>query len=105
LPLRWRSNPGVRATRAPWQNGVAERLVGTVRRELLEHAIVLDDWHLRRLLGEYLAYYHEDRTHLGIDKDAPLAHPIERHPAGSAVVHARRRVGGLYHRYSWRAAA
>ncbi len=54
----------------PWQNGVAERFVGTIRRELLDHAIVLDDRHLRRLLSEYLAYYHQDRTHLGVDVDA-----------------------------------
>ena len=90
---------------SPWQNGVAERFVGTVRRELLDHAIVLDDRHLRRLLGEYLAYYHEDRTHLGIAKDAPLARPVEPRPAGAAVVHARPRVGGLHHRYVWGMAA
>ena len=90
---------------SPWQNGVAERFVGTVRRELLDHAIVLDDRHLRRLLGEYLAYYHEDRTHLGIAKDAPLARAVEPRPAGAAVVHARLRVGGLHHRYVWGMAA
>ncbi len=90
---------------SPWQNGVAERFVGTVRRELLDHAIVLDDRHLRRLLNEYLAYYHEDRTHLGVDKDAPLARGVEPRPNGAAAVHARPRVGGLHHRYSWGAAA
>ncbi len=90
---------------SPWQNGVAERFVGTVRRELLDRAIVLDDEHLRRLLGEYLAYYHDDRTHLGVEKDAPLCRPVERRPAGSVAVHARWRVGGLHHRYTWRATA
>ncbi len=90
---------------SPWQNGVAERFVGTVRRELLDHAIVLDDEHLRRLLGEYLAYYHHDRTHLGVEKDAPLARPVERRPAVSVAVNARPRVGGLHHRYTWPAAA
>jgi len=90
---------------SPWQNGVAERFVGTVRRELLDHAIVLDDRHLRRLLSEYLAYYHDDRTHLGVEKDAPLVRPVERRPAGAAGIHAQRRVGGLHHRYSWSAAA
>ena len=90
---------------SPWQNGVAERFVGTVRRELLDHAIVLDDRHLRRLLGEYLAYYHQDRTHLGIGKDAPLARQVEPRPAGAAAVCARPRVGGLHHRYSWGVAA
>ncbi len=90
---------------SPWQNGVAERFVGTVRRDLLDHAIVLDDEHLRRLLSEYLAYYHRDRTHLGVEKDAPVARPVELRPAAPAVVRARRRVGGLYHRYEWAAAA
>jgi hypothetical protein len=85
-------------------NGVAERFVGTVRRDLLNHAIVLDDEHLRRLLSEHLAYSHGDRTHLGIEKDAPVAGPVELRPPGAAV-QARRRVGGLYHRYEWAAAA
>ncbi|HEX7622103.1 MAG TPA: integrase core domain-containing protein, partial [Anaeromyxobacteraceae bacterium] len=89
---------------SPWQNGVAERFVGTVRRDLLDHAIVLDDEHLRRLLSEYLAYYHQDRTHLGVEKDAPVARPVDLRPGGAAV-QARRRVGGLYHRYEWAAAA
>jgi putative transposase len=91
--------------RSPWQNGVAERFVGTLRRELLDHIIVLDDRHLRRLLGEYLRYYLKDRTHLGLDKDAPWARPVEPRPARPATVHARPRVGGLHHRYYWRAAA
>ena len=91
---------------SPWQDGVAERFVGTVRRDLLDHAIGLDDEHLRRLLSEYLAYYHGDRTHLGIEKDAPVARSVERRPAvGAAALRARRRVGGLYHRYDWAAVA
>ena len=100
---------GLESTRtsyqSPWQNGVAERFVGTVRRDLLDHVIVLDDEHLRRLLGEYLAYYHRDRTHLGIKKDAPVARPVELRPRGAAAVHAHRRVGGLHHRYEWATAA
>ena len=91
--------------KSPWQNGVAERFVGTARRDLLDHAIALDDEHLRRLLSEYLAYYHVDRTHLGIEKDAPVARPVELRSAGAAAVHAQRRVGGLHHRYVWAAAA
>ncbi len=91
--------------RSPWQNGVAERFVGTIRRELLDHLIVLDDRHLRRLLGEYIEYYLKDRMHLGLDKDAPMARHVEPRPAGPAAVHAGPRVGGLHHRYSWRAAA
>jgi putative transposase len=90
---------------SPWQNGVAERFVGTVRRELLDHAIILDDEHLRRLLSEYLDYYRADRTHLGVEKDAPVARPVEPRPAGASTVQARRRVGGLYHWYQWAATA
>ena len=100
---------GLKPTRtsyqSPWQNGVAERFVGTVRRDLLDHVIVVDDEHLRRLLGEYLAYYHGDRTHLGVEKDAPVARPVDLRPAEAAAVHAHRRVGGLHHRYEWAAAA
>lgn len=91
--------------RSPWQNGVAERFVGTLRRELLDHIIVLDDRHLGRLLGEYIGYYLKDRTHLGLDKDAPWVRPVEPRPARPAAVHARPRVGGLHHRYGWRVAA
>ena len=54
--------------RSPWQNGTAERWVGSVRREMLDHVIPLNERHLRRLGREYLAYYHEDRTHVGLDK-------------------------------------
>jgi transposase InsO family protein len=100
---------GLKPTRtsyqSPWQNGVAERFVGTVRRDLLDHVIVVDDEHLRRLLGEYLAYYHGDRTHLGVEKDAPVTRLVDPRPAGAAAVHAHRRVGGLHHRYDWAAAA
>jgi len=91
--------------RSPWQNGIAERLVGSARRELLDHVIVLHEEHLRRLLSEYWTYYHEDRTHLGVDKDTPASRPVEQRPSALAVVHARRRVGGLHHRYGWRLAA
>ena len=91
--------------RSPWQNGIAERLVGSARRELLDHVIVLHEEHLRRLLSEYWAYYHEDRTHLAVDKDAPTSRPVEQRPSALAVVHARPRVGGLHHRYEWREAA
>jgi hypothetical protein len=77
----------------------------TRRRASLDHAIVLDDKHLRRLLSEYLGDYHRDRTHLGVEKDAPVARPVEMHPAGTAAFQARRRVGGLYHRYEWSTAA
>jgi len=91
--------------RSPWQNGVAERFVGTLRRELLDHTIVLNDWHLRRLLFAFVEYYHEDRTHLKLCKDTPLGRPTELRGQGPTAVVAHSRVAGLHHRYSWRAAA
>ena len=57
--------------RSPWQNGVAERFVGNCRRDLLDHVIVLNERHLKRLMAEYVHYYHDDRTHLGLDKQTP----------------------------------
>ena len=63
--------PARTAFRSPWQNGIAERWVGSVRRELLDHAVVFNERHLRRLLGEYVAYYHQDRTHYALEKETP----------------------------------
>jgi len=57
---------------SPWQNGVAERWVGSCRRELLDHTIVLNERHLKRLLSDYVSYYNEDRTHLGLEKQPRL---------------------------------
>jgi transposase InsO family protein len=59
------------AARSPWQNPYAERMVGTIRRELLDHVILIDEAHLRRQLHRYLRYYHGSRTHLSLAKDAP----------------------------------
>ena len=93
------------AYRSPWQNGVAERWVGTCRRELLDHVIVLNEVHLRRLVREYIRYYHEDRVHDALDKDTPQARPVERRKAPRSRAVAVPRVGGLHHRYTWNAAA
>ena len=90
---------------SPWQNGVAERFVGTVRRELLDQVIVLGEGHLRQLLGRFLDYYQIDRTHLGLDKDSPFGRPVESRPSASATVVGFPRVGGLHWRYAWRQAA
>jgi putative transposase len=90
------------APRAPWQNPYVERLIGTLRRECLDHVVVLNETHLRRLLHAYLAYYHGARTHLSLDKDAPEPRPVER-PARGRIVQTPL-VGGLHHRYSRRAA-
>jgi transposase InsO family protein len=90
---------------SPWQNPVAERWIGTLRRELLEHVVVLGERHLIRLVGSYVTYYHEERCHLGLAKDTPNPRPISPRPSVTAKVVALPRVGGLHHRYEWREAA
>lgn len=92
------------AFRSPWQNGTAERVVGSVRRELLDHVVVLNDDHLRRLLREYVDYYNADRVHTSIS-DAPAGRVPEAKPSDSAKVVGFPRAGGLHHRYAWREAA
>jgi len=90
------------APRSPWQNPFVERAIGTIRRELLDHVIVLNEGHLRRRLHSYLRYYHRSRTHLGLEKDAPEPRAVERPEQGRVV--ALPQVGGLHHRYFRRAA-
>ena len=90
------------AARSPWQNPFAERVIGTIRRELLDHVIVLNAGHLRRRLRSYLSYYHVSRTHLALEKDAPEPRAVE--PPGHGQVVALPQVGGLHHRYVRRAA-
>ena len=86
--------------RSPWQNGVAERWVRSFRNDLLDHVIVLNEAHLRRLARDYLAYYHADRTHDGLDKDTPhRRRPSIRNPGEQLASHPR--LGGLHYRYSW----
>ena len=80
----------------PWQNGVAERWVGSCRRDLLDHGIPWNEGHLKRLLSEYIFYYHDDRTHLGLGKGTPAGRTAVL-PAGRVI--ALPRVGGLHHRY------
>jgi putative transposase len=92
----------ITAARSPWQNAYAERVIGTIRRELLDHVIVLDERHLHRRLRAYVNYYHRSRTHLALDKDAPEPRAIE--PVSIGPVHALAEVGGLHHRYLRRAA-
>ncbi len=87
----------VTAPRSPWQNGYCERVIGTIRRECLDHVIVLGEKHLRRVLKEYLTYYHESRTHLGLGKDAPVSRPIQSPDAGPVA--SKPVLGGLHHRY------
>ena len=92
----------VTAPRSPWQNGYCEWVIGTIRRYCLDHVMVLNEEHLRRVLKEYLAYYHESRIHLGLDKDGPVWRPVQS-PDGGPV--ARKPVlSGLHHRYFRQAA-
>jgi putative transposase len=90
------------APHRPWQNPLAERLIGSVRRECLNHGLVLGERHLHRILTSYLAYYHQARTHLALDTDAPDLRPIELPAAGKTV--PRPEVGGLHHRDTRQAA-
>jgi transposase InsO family protein len=95
------TKPVLTAYRSPWQNGVAERWVGSARRELLDHVVVLNEQHLLRLLREYVAYHHEDRCHLSLEKDTPDGRAVEPKPSANAKVIALPRVSGLHHRYVW----
>jgi len=92
------------AYRSPWQNGIAERWVGTVRRDLLDHVIVINEPQLRRLLREYVDYYNEDRVHTVLG-DSPEGRASSRKPSSSSRLVALPRVGGLHHRDAWSEAA
>jgi transposase InsO family protein len=83
------------AAGSPWQNGFAERLIGSIRRECLNHFVVLGEAHLRRILRSYARYYNDIRTHRSLDKDAPVSRPVQR--TGSINSHAI--LGGLHHHY------
>ena len=80
---------------SPWQNAFAERLIGSIRRECVDHIVVLGEKHLRAVLKSYARYYNETRTHRSLDKDAPISRPVQR--AGSIISHAL--LGGLHHHY------
>ena len=90
------------APRSPWQNGHVERVIGSIRRECLDHIIVVNERHLRRALRAYLAYYNKTRTHLSLSKDAPV--PRATSPPGDGKIIAIPQLGGLHHRYERRAA-
>ena len=90
------------APRSPWQRAYVERLIGTIRRECLDHVIVFNENCLRRHVQSFTDYYHWSRTHLSLDKDAPEPRPIQPRSAGETI--AIPEVGGLHHRYERRAA-
>jgi putative transposase len=87
----------VTAPRSPWQNAYVERVIGSIRRECLDHVVVFNELHLRRVLSSYVDYYHRTRTHLSLDKDCPDSRPIQPPRIGRVV--AIPHVGGLHHRF------
>jgi transposase InsO family protein len=83
------------APASPWQNGVVERLIGSIRRECVDHFIVLGEAHLRRILRFYARYYNDIRTHRSLDKDAPVSRPVQR----TGVITSNPILGGLHRHY------
>jgi transposase InsO family protein len=80
---------------SPWQNGFAERLIGSIRRECVDQFIVLGETHLRRILRAYAGYYNDIRTHRSLDKDAPVSRSVQR----TGIISSRPILGGLHHHY------
>ena len=95
----------ITAPRSPWQNPFVERLIGSIRRDCLDHVIVLNESHLSRILSSYFDYYHYDRTHYGLRKDTPFERSVQPRPVKGSKVSELPRVGGLHHRYEWKEAA
>jgi len=83
------------APRSPWQNAYCERLIGSIRRETLDHVVVLGERHLRQVLRSYMAYHNEARTHLSLDKDTPVPRAVQ----GVGQIFAIPHIGGLHHQY------
>ena len=83
------------APRSPWQNGYVERLIGSIRRECMDHMIIFDADHLHRIMKFYVDYYNKVRPHLRLQKDAPIQRAIQRH----GEIRTIRHLGGLHHQY------
>ena len=83
------------APASPWQNGFAERLIGSIRRECVDHFVVLGEAHLRRILRSYARYYNDIKTHRSLDKDAPVSRPVQR----AGIISSQAILGGLHHHY------
>jgi putative transposase len=92
----------ITASRLPWQNPHVGRLIGSIRRECLDHVIILDERHLRRVLSSYFQYRHDARMHLSLNKDCPWPRRVQLPSAGNIVAFPE--VDGLHHRYERRAA-
>ena len=89
------------APRSPWQNPFAERVIGSIRRDILDHVIVLNEGHARRMLRGYKAYYNASRNHLSLGKDPPIPRAVQGLDCGDQIV-ALPHLGGLHHRYERR---
>ena len=99
------ARPKIISYQSPWQNGVAERWILSVRTELLNHVIIFSEEHLRRLLKEYVDYYNHDRCHLSLDRNSPMGRKVQWRPSESSKVLSLPKLGGLQHKYVWRKAA
>ena len=89
------------APRSPWQNPYVVRIIGSIRRECIDHVIVFKEMYLKRTLRAYFSYYHKARTHLALDKQCPEPRPVEQPVPGTVIAFPH--LGGLHHEY-WRAA-
>ncbi len=87
----------VTSRKSPWQNGYCERVIGSIRRECLDHIIVFNARHLRKILRQYFDYYHESRTNLGLEKDCPVSREVQEPQIGE--IRSEPVLGGLHHRY------
>ena len=90
------------SARSPWQNGYCERIVGTTKRDCINHLIIFNERHARNVLKKFYQYYHDDRTHLGLEKSTPEGREVE--PVGIGSVKCRAVLGGLHNRYYRQAA-
>ena len=103
------ANMGIRevitARQSPWQNAFVERLIGSTRRDYLDHVIVVNERHLKRLLSSYFDYYNHDRTHYSLGKDTPFERPVQTKPMKGGKLIELPRVGELHHRCEWKEAA
>ena len=95
----------ISAPKSPWQNPYVERVIGSIRRECLDHIIILGRSHLITILTDYFDYYNNDRTHYSLEKDTPGHRPVNQKPDRHSKVIAMPRVKGLHHRYEWKKAA
>ena len=91
--------------KSPWQNGICERFILSARSEVLNHVIIFNEDHLRRLMKEYIEYYNKDRCHLSLERDSPFGREVQKKPSDSIKVISISKLSGLQHRYQWQKTA